>query len=245
MVRCVLLKFYSSPTEMSYQKPIKEKICKVCGILKPINSFPIAQVYKKTGVISTRPMCKDCYSDYCHKQRLQRVDKIKEYNQTPVAKNARKRYRDTHKEESRQYQIDHWDDIKALARANSKTEKARKTKREYAIRRYRENENIRLYSNLKRRTILALKGIPSVGNSIFDLWGCDLSFMKKHLSSQFTEGMNWGNHSLKGWHIDHILPIDSFDMRDIEQQKKCFHWTNLPPLWAEDNLRKSNKILAA
>lgn len=35
-----------------------------------------------------------------------------------------------------------------------------------------------------------------------------------------------------------------FDLRDIEQQKKCFHWTNLQPLWADDNWRKGAKLIA-
>jgi hypothetical protein len=45
------------------------------------------------------------------------------------------------------------------------------------------------------------------------------------------------------WHVDHIIPCSSFDLTDSEQQKKCFHYTNLQPLWAIDNLKKSNKIL--
>lgn len=45
-----------------------------------------------------------------------------------------------------------------------------------------------------------------------------------------------------GWHVDHIIPCSSFDLTDIKQQKICFHYTNLQPLWAIDNLKKSNKI---
>ena len=65
------------------------------------------------------------------------------------------------------------------------------------------------------------------------------------MESQFTLGMNWDNYGRgKGkWNIDHIIPCDSFNLLDEEEQKKCFHYTNLQPLWFEDNLYKANKIL--
>jgi hypothetical protein len=53
--------------------------------------------------------------------------------------------------------------------------------------------------------------------------------------------MSWNNYGIKGWHIDHIKPCSSFDLSDLEQQKKCFHYTNLQPLWWYDNLIKSDK----
>jgi DNA/RNA endonuclease G (NUC1) len=55
--------------------------------------------------------------------------------------------------------------------------------------------------------------------------------------------MNWENYGKNGWHIDHIIPCASFDLTDPKQQKNCFHYTNLQPLWAADNIRKSDKIL--
>ena len=62
-----------------------------------------------------------------------------------------------------------------------------------------------------------------------------------HLERQFTQGMTKENHGKYGWHVDHIKPCSSFDLSDIEQQKLCFHYTNLQPLWAKDNIKKSNK----
>jgi hypothetical protein len=55
--------------------------------------------------------------------------------------------------------------------------------------------------------------------------------------------MSWENYGLYGWHIDHILPCSSFDLLKPEEQRKCFHWSNMQPLWARDNLRKSAKII--
>jgi hypothetical protein len=84
------------------------------------------------------------------------------------------------------------------------------------------------------------------GNKIYkmvDLLGCTALEAKEHLEKQFKEGMSWENHGNNGWHIDHIIPCASFDLTDQEQQKKCFYYTNLQPLWASENLSKGAKIL--
>jgi len=83
------------------------------------------------------------------------------------------------------------------------------------------------------------KGYKSA--SSLKLLGCDIEFFKKHLQKQFTEGMSWDNYG--DWHIDHIIPCDSFDLTIPEEQAKCFHYTNCQPLWAKDNIIKGNKIL--
>jgi hypothetical protein len=73
-----------------------------------------------------------------------------------------------------------------------------------------------------------------------DLIGCTGQQLVAHLEAQFLPGMNWDNYGLFGWHVDHIRPCASFDFSDPEQQRQCFHYTNLQPLWAADNLRKSD-----
>ena len=72
-----------------------------------------------------------------------------------------------------------------------------------------------------------------------ELTGCSKNDLLKHLESKFTEGMTFENYG--EWHIDHIRPCASFNLEDPEEQKKCFHWTNLQPLWALDNIRKGDK----
>jgi hypothetical protein len=72
-----------------------------------------------------------------------------------------------------------------------------------------------------------------------ELTGCTTEELIKHLSSKFTEGMTLENYG--EWHIDHIKPCASFNLGDPGEQHKCFHWTNLQPLWAADNIRKGSK----
>ena len=77
-------------------------------------------------------------------------------------------------------------------------------------------------------------------NQTFNIVGCSPEFLKEHLEKQFTEGMSWELMG-KNIHIDHIIPLSSAKTED-EILKLC-HYTNLQPLWAEDNLKKSDKIL--
>ena len=104
--------------------------------------------------------------------------------------------------------------------------------------RYNQDSHYKLTKNLRSRFWHALKKATK-SISIIELTGCSLEELKAHLESQFTEGMSWENHG--EWHIDHIRPCASFDLTDPEQQKLCFHYSNLQPLWAVDNLKKSDK----
>jgi hypothetical protein len=71
------------------------------------------------------------------------------------------------------------------------------------------------------------------------LLGCSVQELKNHLQAQFKAGMSWDNYG--DWHVDHIRPCCNFDLTKIEQQKICFHYTNLQPLWAEENFKKSGR----
>ena len=80
-----------------------------------------------------------------------------------------------------------------------------------------------------------LKGNPKLKTTM-KLIGCSIEELKQYLGKQFTEGMSWQNYGK--WHIDHIRPCASFDLKKLNEQKKCFHYSNLQPLWAKDNLCK-------
>ena len=85
--------------------------------------------------------------------------------------------------------------------------------------------------------MLALKGAVKAGSSVQDL-GCTVEELKAHIESQFKDGMTWSNHGVDGWHIDHIVPLASFDLTNRDQFLKAVNYTNLQPLWAFDNLSK-------
>lgn len=119
--------------------------------------------------------------------------------------------------------------------------KNRKKMNEYALKRRRENIDERLATYLRCRLHKALKGNYKRGSAVRDL-GCTIEDFKIHLESLFQPGMSWENHGRYGWHMDHILPLSSFDLTDQEQLKKACHFSNLQPLWASDNYKKSNKV---
>ena len=81
------------------------------------------------------------------------------------------------------------------------------------------------------------KGIANMELSLAPIY----KFLKEHLEKQFKPGMNWSNHSLRGWHIDHIRPLSKFDCTDPKELKKACHYSNLQPLWADENLKKKDK----
>lgn len=78
--------------------------------------------------------------------------------------------------------------------------------------------------------------------SALTLLGCSVEEFKNYIENKFKAGMSWENHGGKGWHFDHIKPCSSFDLSDISQQEKCFHYTNFQPLWWYENLSKSDKV---
>lgn len=107
--------------------------------------------------------------------------------------------------------------------------------------RYNSDIKFKISNTLRRRfsnIIYAIKTKKILDT--FQILGCDIDFFIKHIENQFQNSMTWGNHGRKGWNLDHIRPCASFDLTDPAQQKECFHYTNLQPLWAFDNLSKGS-----
>lgn len=99
---------------------------------------------------------------------------------------------------------------------------------------YKLSRNLRnrLYQALRRQ--LAGKKVSAVG----DL-GCSVPELMEYLEVRFKPGMTWDNYG--AWHIDHIRPLVAFNLTDADQQKAACHFSNLQPLWAEDNLSKGSQ----
>lgn len=109
--------------------------------------------------------------------------------------------------------------------------------------RRKEDHTFRLKDNLRRRINSALNfiGVKRTKRTLELLGVPDIKFLKKYLESKFKTGMSWEKRGLI--HIDHIIPCKSFDLTNLKQQAKCFHYTNLQPLWAHENLSKGAKVL--
>jgi hypothetical protein len=105
--------------------------------------------------------------------------------------------------------------------------------------RYHNDLDFRIKKNLRERMRKALKGMSKT-ETTQNLLGCSEEEFKAHIASQFKEGMSWENYGYNGWHIDHIKPLDAFDLSDPEEQKEAFHYSNLQPLWSADNLSKGS-----
>lgn len=109
--------------------------------------------------------------------------------------------------------------------------------------RRRNSPYVRLVSNLRTRLWQVIKRASTkrAGRTL-ELVGCSLSTLRDHLEVQFRDGMTWDNYGQ--WHVDHRTPCASFDLSDPQQQRKCFHFSNLQPLWAQENHIKSKRITA-
>lgn len=116
-------------------------------------------------------------------------------------------------------------------------QKRRQWFRDYIRKRRAQDSNFSIALSLRRRLHHVLRGERKTGPTL-TLIGCSLDQLRAHLQSQFQPGMAWNNYGQKGWHIDHIRPCASFDLTDPEQQRQCFDYTNLQPLWEHENCSK-------
>ena len=109
----------------------------------------------------------------------------------------------------------------------------------YVMDRYKSDIAYRLKHSLRRRLYTAIKGDYKSGSAVADI-GCTISELKVYIDSKFLPGMSWENYGR--WHIDHKEPLDNFDLTNRTELLAACHYTNLQPLWAKDNLTKSNKV---
>jgi len=110
--------------------------------------------------------------------------------------------------------------------------------RAYYRKRYAADTQYRMATLLRSRLTSALKRKSKRGSAVA-LLGCTIEELITRFESLFTDGMSWENQSK--WHVDHVRPLSSFDLEDLNQLAEACHFTNLQPLWSKDNLRKYNK----
>ena len=137
----------------------------------------------------------------------------------------------------RQYRQDNLDRLNEYDRVERKTPAMRAKANERRRRRYRSDPQFRIGVNLRNRLneTLRLQGAKRTLSAL-EIIGCSVEELRVHLEGLFKPGMTWENG--RRWHIDHIRPCCSFDLTDPEQQRACFHYTNLRPLWKMENCKK-------
>ncbi|MEM4725965.1 MAG: hypothetical protein QXG63_03420 [Nitrososphaerales archaeon] len=193
------------------------------------------------------------------------MDKVCDVCSTPLAKNNRSRmcrrhYRQNYRKinrvlesaRTREWHARNPNKAKEYAKLQrSKTKyktrekEYRKSKKykEWATRYHKERRrrdiNYRIAQNIRNRVRKAIMGL-SKSLRTRDLIGCSLEMLKTHIESQFKPGMTWDNYG--DWHIDHVVPLSSFDLSKEDQLRTACNYKNLQPLWAQENISKGAKL---
>ena len=141
----------------------------------------------------------------------------------------------------------HWDNLRNDCKyclTNWRKQNVKEISRKYTIyekERKKSDPEFKLAKTLRSRLNSALNRKNAIKSTkTLDLIGCSTSFLMEYLAAKFTDGMTWENHG--EWHIDHIHACAKFNLLIEDEQRKCFHYTNLQPLWAKDNLSKGAKF---
>jgi hypothetical protein len=104
-----------------------------------------------------------------------------------------------------------------------------------------EDSGFAIASRIRHRVYLAVRSAGAAKHArTMELVGCSREHLIAWIEGQFVDGMSWSNRSQ--WHIDHIIPCSAFNLHDEGQQRIAFHYTNMRPVWAADNLAKKDRI---
>ena len=193
---------------------METKVCSKCKEEKEISFF-----------CTKRNTCKICYSNYLKLWRKENKDTAKSQQKL---RDLNRRTQNPLKEKERQKKYFLNNKVKINEQHKKYTQRKRKSDILFKL---SDNIKSRLRQFLKSKNI-------SKNNKTFEIVGCTSSYLKQYLESKFIINMCWENYG--EWHIDHIIPLSS--AKTEEEIYKLCHYTNLQPLWAKDNLRKSNKL---
>lgn len=211
------------------------KFCTKCKQEKELDEFRI-----------NRNDCKSCEKQYNLENKERRKETTKQWHleNKEYTKEYRKQWYLDNKEHklelNKQWKINNQEREKEARKQWNLENKEHVN--QYQRNKRKTDPEYNLMRNLRSRVGSALKwsGIKKSKRTM-ELIGCSVEFLKKHLEDQFKPNMSWDNRS--SFHIDHIKPCSSFNLLDEEEQKKCFHYSNLQPLTPEENLKKYNKVL--
>lgn len=224
------------------------KTCSKCGQTKSLDSF-YTHPNCKMGVSS---ICKSCHGKSSRRWQQANREKCVAATRRCCQKNPEKyaalqrRWRKANKEKYSETRLRWRQTNREKLAASSRLwrqenpGKCAASSRQWQQTKLASDPIFCLIANCRRRVGLALQG-KSKSAKTLELIGCSVEHLRLWLTQQFQPGMTWENYGLKGWHVDHIKPCKKFDLTDPAQQRQCFNFTNLQPLWAEKNLRKGAK----
>tara|TARA_Y100001980_G_C14451422_1_gene235257 strand:+ start:250 stop:903 length:654 start_codon:yes stop_codon:yes gene_type:complete len=212
--------------EHIFENEIEKKHCYSCDTYKVLSDF----TKQSNAWDKLNRMCRSCFNEY--KQNKRKND--------PKYKEKDKIFTEEYKKSGRRREKDQ-------ARYEEKKEEIIEKQVKYNKKKYNEDPAYRLVSLHRRRVSKMIEDLKMNKNvaykdSKLELLGCSPQELKEWIENQFTEGMSWDKLGIHGIHIDHIRPCASFDLSIEENVSKCFHYSNLQPLWAKDNLSKSSKF---
>jgi len=224
------------------------KICKICNCNKKLDDFH----KRKGGLYGRFTTCKVCRKKMASENYLENVEEIKlksklwRQNNTEKRKEVASNYRNINKEKlkilSKEYREKNKEKEKNRLKKYYENNKEKVIERSinYTKNRLKYDSFFKLKTYVRNRInkFIKTKNIYKK-NKTFEIVGCTPEFLKEYIENKFTDSMCWELLGEK-IHIDHIIPLSSAKTKD-EVYKLC-HYTNLQPLWAEDNLKKSNKI---
>ena len=198
----------------------EEKHCPKCDAWKSITEYNI----QSSSWDNLGRMCRLCYIKY--KQLKRDTD--------PKYKKCDELYRETYKESGRRREV-------SQVRYERKRDEIISKCKIYNKRKYREDPYFRTMFNTRSRMSRILRE-RNIGNKnkYYSLLGCTKNEFIIYFEKMFKDGMSWELMG-KYIHIDHIRPCCSFDLSNEDELKQCFHYTNLQPLWAKDNLSKGGR----
>jgi len=203
------------------------KICTQCKQHKNTLEFN-KNKRQKDGLQTT---CKSCQKEYIQKNKKT----LQTYYQDWLEKN-----RETRKLSHQKYRENNRQKFRDYYKTYRLKSSFKENRRNYEFQKRKSCNIFRIKSNLRRRIGSFFKG-KGKSKSTETLLGCSYKEFVIYLEHKFTDGMNWQNYGLHGWHIDHIIPLSS--ARNENDLEKLSHYTNLQPLWAKDNLSKGDKII--
>jgi hypothetical protein len=128
---------------------------------------------------------------------------------------------------------------KAKMKAYDQSEQGKEKKRDRYKKRIKSDPIFKIRKTYRGRLQKAITGWCR-SKKTEEILGCSWEEFKIHLENQFIDNMSWENHGYYGWHVDHIIPLAS--AKTLEDIEKLSHYTNLQPLWAKDNMEKSDSV---